>query len=112
MTSAAVGEFPLQYVVLRHEGVDHPHFDLLFEIAPGSLLAAWRSESWPPGKGELVPLPPHRRRYLTYEGPIEGNRGHVKRIAEGNHQLRAEGDRVILRTSDDIVINEHSAGVL
>ena len=111
MTDVAT-EFPLQYVVLRHDGVDHPHYDLLFEISPGSLLAAWRSESWPPGDGALVPLPPHRRRYLSYEGPIEGNRGVVKRVAEGRHQLRAEGGRMILRTEDDLTINENSDGLL
>jgi hypothetical protein len=32
-----------RYVILRHEGIDQPHFDLMFEAAPGALLATWRS---------------------------------------------------------------------
>jgi hypothetical protein len=28
-------------------------------------------------------LPPHRKEYLTYEGPISGGRGSVQRVATG-----------------------------
>jgi hypothetical protein len=74
----------LRYVVLRHEGIDSPHFDFMVETAPGALLATWRSITWPPDPaqpGEKVP--DHRREYLEYEGPISNNRGNVVRVESG-----------------------------
>ena len=38
---------PLRYVILWHDGVAEPHFDLMFETLPGSALATWRSPRWP-----------------------------------------------------------------
>ena len=75
---------PLRYVVLRHEGVDEPHFDLLLETAPGSDLATWRSPIWPLTEATpLTQLRDHRRAYLDYEGPVSGDRGIVYRVADG-----------------------------
>ena len=37
----------LRYVILRHEGVAEPHFDLMFEASPGAPLLTWRSMEWP-----------------------------------------------------------------
>ena len=37
----------LRYVVLRHEGIDEPHFDVMFETTSGSKLVTWRSPRWP-----------------------------------------------------------------
>jgi hypothetical protein len=75
---------PLRYVVLRHEGIDDPHFDLMLEMAPGGPLATWRAPHWPPSYGDyFVRLPDHRNSYLEYEGPVSGNRGHVARCAAG-----------------------------
>src|SRR3954471_1521203 len=78
----------LRYVVLRHEGVADPHFDLMIETSPGSELATWRVSEWPPVTGaKLVRLPAHRSSYLTYEGSISGGRGSVKRVASGTCEL-------------------------
>ena len=35
------------------------------------------------GRFLLTPLPPHRRRYLTYQGPISRGRGTVRRVDAG-----------------------------
>ena len=79
----------LRYVVLRHEQIDEPHFDLMFETSPGSLLATWRSDEWPlTSRSHLEPLGDHRRAYLDYEGPVSGNRGGVRRVAAGMHVVR------------------------
>lgn len=46
---------------------------------------------------KLVPLPPHRRAYLTYEGPVSGGRGVVRRVDAGT--VRAElwsASRIVL----------------
>ncbi len=78
----------LRYVVLRHEGIAEPHFDLMFETAPGSALATWRSPVWPPGTGTpLPPLPDHRADYLTYEGPVSRGRGAVRRVSHGTYRV-------------------------
>lgn len=80
----------LRYAVLHHMGVEVPHFDLLFESAPGSALMAWRSPVWPivePTRVERIA--DHRREYLDYEGPLSGNRGEVRRVAGGRFYLQA-----------------------
>ncbi len=74
----------LHYAILRHEGIEHPHFDLMFETTPGSKLATWRSDAWPiNGVAPVDHLPDHRAEYLTYEGPVSGDRGNVSRVASG-----------------------------
>ncbi len=89
---------PLRFVVLRHEGIDDPHFDLLIERSPGAMLEAFRSPAWPIiAPTELSPLPDHRREYLQYEGPVSNNRGHVNRVIEGI-ALRSEGGTIVYWT--------------
>jgi hypothetical protein len=78
----------LRYVVLRHEGIAEPHFDLMFEIATESALVTWRSMEWPIHTGSiLTKLADHRRAYLDYEGPISGDRGFVRRVTSGFYLL-------------------------
>lgn len=89
----------LRYVVLRHEGVGEPHFDLMFETSAGSDLATWRSTDWPVGKeSELLHLRNHRRAYLQYEGLISGDRGQVVRVHEGTHRVDIDDDRQLIVT--------------
>ena len=83
----------LRYVVLRHEGVDEPHFDFLFEREAGSDLITFRFPAWPVWETtEVTELRPHRRAYLTYEGDISGGRGHVQRVAEGTCAVQRVSD--------------------
>ena len=73
-----------RFVILRHEGVELPHFDLMFETAPRSALATWRSERWPMDRPTIVTrIGDHRATYLEHEGPLSDDRGHVKRVAGG-----------------------------
>lgn len=69
-------------VILSH---DHPfvHWDLLLE-GPSS-ARTWRLLRRPCPDEPIAaePLPDHRLHYLTYEGTVSGDRGHVHRIAEG-----------------------------
>ena len=88
---------PLRYVVLFHDGIERPHFDLMFETAPGSKLATWRSSEWPVSeRATLEPLAEHRREYLTLEGPLSGNRGAVRRVAEGRHRTLEDAPSVLV----------------
>jgi hypothetical protein len=84
----------LRFVVLRHEGVGDPHFDLMLEIEPGGKLATWRSPRWPIDRPtELHELGAHRRDYLQYQGEISGGRGSVRRVAEGTYCRVENGQR-------------------
>ena len=60
----------------------------MFETAPGSALATWRSTEWPVTATAIItPLAEHRREYLDYEGPVSGDRGAVRRVAGGCHRI-------------------------
>jgi hypothetical protein len=90
----------LLYVVLRHEGVEKPHFDLMFQTSPGSMLATWRSPVWRPTSAiTLERLPDHRTAYLTFEGEIPGGRGNVRRVEQGLCEVdrREDGWTIRLR---------------
>lgn len=79
----------LRFAVLQHSGVDEPHYDLLFETAPGSGLATYRLASWPARCDQpALKLRDHRRIYLDYEGVVPGHRGRVDRVADGRVQVR------------------------
>lgn len=80
-----------QFVILRHVQDDNAHWDLMLDL--GETLATWKLTGNP-----LATMPPaeptapihaqriadHRRAYLTYEGPISGDRGHVRQIESGD----------------------------
>jgi hypothetical protein len=96
---------PLRYVILRHENIDSPHFDLMFEMAPGGLLATWRSGVWPiESPTPLLRLGDHRRDYLTYEGALTGNRGRVRRIEAGTfvRETPSSGLIAVKLTADSV----------
>ena len=71
----------VRFAVLSH---DHPvpHFDLLIE--QGDVCRTWRLAREPgerPVAAEAIA--DHRPHYLTYEGPVSGNRGRVTRWDAG-----------------------------
>jgi len=77
-------------VVLHHAAPGHPHHDWLMEVPhdPGGALFAARvalaPAAWPAaGHLHLEPLPPHRRAWLSREGPVSGGRGRARRVAAG-----------------------------
>jgi len=85
----------MRYVILRHEGIAEPHFDLMFETLPGSALATWRSPCWPiEGPTPLHRLMDHRRIYLDFEGELSGHRGRVARVAAGECEVEVGEDAV------------------
>lgn len=79
-----------RFAVLLHTGSpEGSHYDLLIEPRPGEGdLLTWRLPVWPVTESvEARQLRDHRRIYLTYQGTIAGDRGHVTRIDEGSAQL-------------------------
>ena len=83
----------LRYVVHHHEGIPQPHYDFMFETAPGLALTTFRIIRWPVESGDqLERLPDHRAAYLDYEGPVSGNRGNVRRIDRGQLDILTQSD--------------------
>ena len=80
-----------RFVVLYHEmpagDRRQSHFDLMLER--GAVLRTFTLPRWP-ASDESVPCEPladHRLAYLSYEGPISGNRGQVTRHESGEYDL-------------------------
>ena len=86
---------PLRTAILEHTTANGVHHDWLIEDPTLSDPKAHHARLWtarvtpPPGdwpslqRFDLTILPPHRRHYLTYQGPVSGDRGKVKRLASG-----------------------------
>lgn len=81
----------MRYVVLHHTGWGENHFDLMVETDPKGLLLTWRLDGWPQFVC-AVPISPHRRTYLNYEGPVSQNRGTVRRIEQGSYRVLSPSD--------------------
>lgn len=87
--------FALLYHELPPTSERKSHWDLLLEPAAEAepsavgLLRAWALETPLDGPQPIraARLADHRRLYLDYEGPISGDRGEVRRVAEGDYQL-------------------------
>ena len=71
-----------RFVLLEH---DHPirHWDLMLEVGP--VLWTWRLDAIPilGVSCQASRVADHRLIYLDYEGSIGGNRGEVRRVADG-----------------------------
>jgi hypothetical protein len=87
----------MRFVLLHHTAVPDPHFDLMIESAPRGPLLTWRC----PHDPFTVPVTPatkiqdHRPAYLTFEGDVSGNRGHVRRVREGDGDLTTAPDGTV-----------------
>lgn len=89
----------LPTVLLHHTAATGDHFDwLLAEPGnPEGLLRTFRvlvpTDEWAGLRAwDLELIQPHRRIYLTYEGPIPGGRGEVRRVDEGTFAAVAWSD--------------------
>ncbi len=83
------------FVILHHTGPGPEHWDFMLEEGEG--LATWQCPTNPadlPPGGTLRcrKLPDHRIAYLTYEGPVSGGRGQVRRVQEGSYHQLAVGE--------------------
>ena len=90
-----------QYVILFHQtppGAPRPtHWDFLLEC--DSSCRTWALADQP-SAGTWIPaqvLPDHRLHYLTYEGPVLGGRGHVRRWDKGEYGWRED-------TADQLIV--------
>ncbi len=99
-----------RFAILEHTTDAGVHHDLLIEDPalaaeaepaddPGDALTLWAVRIDPPPGAWLArqpllltPLPPHRARYLTYEGPLTAGRGSVRHLADGYAEVRCGPD--------------------
>lgn len=83
-----------RYVILRHEmPPEQPrgtHWDLMLEHE--GTLRTWAVPVEPATGREMAAerLADHRVAYLTYEGPVSGDRGSVVRWDEGEYRVERE----------------------
>lgn len=86
----------MRFVILEHRFAGpRPHFDLLFESDRGD-LDGWRVDQPPsPAVMPATLLPPHRRAYLTYEGPVYPDLGYVQRFDEGFFEIRCRSSKLL-----------------
>ncbi|TWU57016.1 hypothetical protein Poly51_29370 [Rubripirellula tenax] len=83
----------LRFAVLHHrigsafQRIPYDHFDWMFE--DGDSLTTWSSPviaDWSSDFGVTCDqLPPHRKEYIDYEGPISNDRGEVSRVLGGTY---------------------------
>lgn len=100
----------LRTAILQHTTPTGVHHDWLIEDptlpdpkAPDARLWTARvtppPADWPKLKRlDLTVIPPHRRAYLTYQGPVSNNRGHVKRITSGTCEVSLWSESRIVLT--------------
>lgn len=92
----------MRYVILEHRFSEAVHWDFLMELPSVPGLHGWAVECFPLPVGWSAArlLTPHRPVYLSYEGPVYGAGGWVKRVDEGRHEIlekRPEEMRIRLR---------------
>ena len=88
-----------RFVILHHRLAESEHWDLMLE--EGEVLLTWQLLAEPVDASRLPipakPLGDHRKAYLTFEGPVSGDRGHVTRVDEGNVAIRNRSpDRLLI----------------
>lgn len=104
------------FVILRHTlPPDSPrpsHFDLMLEH-DGKLLT-WASAALPSATLQAADeLPLHRLDYLTYAGPISGDRGEVQRVAVGIFEWLQHDDNTLrVRLTGELMNGEQVDGEL
>jgi hypothetical protein len=86
----AGGRFVVQHHVVEPEA----HWDLMWQDGPA--LATWRSPCPLDRVGAtpvaFVRIADHRLAYLDYEGPVSGDRGHVRPHEKGTFRWQRRAD--------------------
>jgi hypothetical protein len=64
------------------------------------MLQTWRLESWPVREvQEVQRIRDHRPAFLTFQGTLTGDRGHVMRVDEGTCVAETSSRRVVVDLS-------------
>lgn len=103
---------PPRFVILLHEMPQRDgrgtHWDFMLE--EDESLAVWAIEAEPDRIEMEIPclqLPPHRKHYLDYEGPVSKNRGNVTRFDAGTFSWIERSDsRVVVLVDGEKLVGE------
>jgi hypothetical protein len=84
-----------RFVILDHDW-PVPHWDLMLEV--GDVLRTWRLASLPAAEqvSAAEAIGDHRLAYLTYEGPVSGDRGRVIAWDRGTFEWVEEGTELVV----------------
>jgi len=107
----------LRSAILEHTTPTGVHHDWLIEDPTRPDPKAQDTRLWtarvaPPPQDwarlqrfDLIVIPPHRRHYLTYQGPVSADRGRVRRLARGTcfAELWSE-QRIVLTLRTDTAV--------
>ena len=87
--------FVLLHHVMPADAGRPDHWDFMLERDDN--LATWALESRPDLSEftSAIRLANHRLRYLDYEGPISGSRGHVTQFDSGEYRLLEENEDLV-----------------
>ena len=99
------------YVILKHTTPEGTHFDFMLENE--NHLSTWRIQI-PPAELKTTPAKAekifdHPKKFLTYEGPVTGNRGSVRRWDEGTYRVLDEEDRRLALDVRGAIVSGHLA---
>ena len=97
---------PKKFVVQKHTTGDSVHWDLMLES--GNTLLTWRLEKNPAEvvshSVEAVKIFDHPLKFLTYEGPVNEDKGQVKIADTGVCQIfQANDENIELNMSGQIL---------
>lgn len=85
-----------EFVIQLHDHPDGAHWDLMLEKADH--LATWQIPipltQWSAHPVACTRIFDHRKKYLTYEGPLTQNRGSVHIADKGEYRVLSQSDTV------------------
>ncbi len=84
-----------EFVIQMHSGYGPVHYDLMLQKE--ETLATWQLSCCPVHAAAdkaiaAKRLNNHRTAYLSYEGPVSGERGRVEIVDKGTYELISEDD--------------------
>ena len=90
------------FVVQQHDQPHTTHWDFMLEQPDSDRLATWQiplaPEQWSTHPLDCTRIFDHRRKYLTYAGPLSDDRGHVHPVDHGSCELlESNPDLCLLR---------------
>lgn len=95
-----------QFVVQQHTTPEGIHWDLMLEM--DETLWTWRLNV-PPVEIKNKPIPAerihdHQKRFLTYEGPVQNNTGHVQIADRGLFQIIEQTENMLMFLSQGVIL--------
>ena len=97
-----------QFVISEHTTPDDVHWDLMLQM--DDVLWTWRLNI-PPAEIKNEPISAkriadHPLRFLTYEGPVQNNTGHVTIADHGPYQIIEQIENALVFKSQGTILKE------